>query len=160
VPVDQYDYLAQDEEGTRLLAQQLVAVLPTRLTIGLIGTLGAGKTRLVQAIAAAVGIDPESVTSPTFVLCQHYHGRQTIFHMDAYRLSDIDEFIELGADEYFDADGWTLVEWSDRVAPAMPLDRIDISIEITGEHQRQFHLVAHGEAARAALRRLAELARS
>jgi tRNA threonylcarbamoyladenosine biosynthesis protein TsaE len=160
VPADQYDYRAQDEEGTRQLAQRLVAVLPSRLTIGLIGTLGAGKTRLVQAIAAAVGIDPQSVTSPTFVLCQHHHGRQTIFHMDAYRLADIDEFIELGADEYFDSDGWTLVEWSDRVAAAMPPDRIDIAIEVTGEHQRQFHLVAHGEAARAALGRLAELEHS
>jgi tRNA threonylcarbamoyladenosine biosynthesis protein TsaE len=158
--VDHYDFLAHDEQATRQLAQQLTNVLPPRMTLGLIGTLGAGKTRFVQAIAEAVGIDPESVTSPTFVLCQHYHGARTIFHMDAYRLRDIDEFAELGAEEYFESDGWTLVEWSDRVALAMPMQRLDISIAILGDHQRQFHFVAHGPAAKDALARLSDALKS
>ena len=42
----------------------------------LCGTLGAGKTRLVQAIAAAAGVDRREVVSPTFVLIQEYHGRR------------------------------------------------------------------------------------
>jgi tRNA threonylcarbamoyladenosine biosynthesis protein TsaE len=154
--VDHYDFLAQDEQATRQLAHQLAKVLPPRMTLGLIGTLGAGKTRFVQAIAEAVGIDPESVTSPTFVLCQHYHGSQTVFHMDAYRLKDFDEFTELGAEEYFESEGWTLVEWSDRVALAMPLQRLDVSIEIVGDQQRQFHFAAHGQRAKEVLAMLSE----
>ena len=154
--MEQYEYLAENEDGTRHLARQLAAVLPSRMTIGLMGTLGAGKTRFVQAVAAAAGFDPQSVTSPTFVLCQHYHGRQTIYHMDAYRLADIDEFLELGAEEYFDSDGWTFVEWSDRVSLAMPPDRLDVSIEICGETQRRFHLTAHGRAAGDTMAALAE----
>ncbi len=154
--MEQFDYHARDVAGTSLLARQLAEVLPGRATIGLIGTLGAGKTRFVQQVAAAVGIDPETVTSPTFVLCQQYLGRAAIYHMDAYRLTDVDDFLELGPDEYFDSDGWTFVEWSDRVRLCLPDDRLEITIEITGDNQRHFQLTAFGEACESALDQLAQ----
>ena len=56
------------------------------------------------------------MTSPTFVLIQEYHGRRTIYHIDAYRVRDEDEFESLGPEEYFESDGLVLVEWADRVA--------------------------------------------
>ena len=58
------------------LGAALAEVLPDGTTVALCGTLGAGKTRLVQAIAEAVGVDRRNVTSPTFVLIQEYHGRR------------------------------------------------------------------------------------
>ena len=88
--------------------------------LALEGTLGAGKTRLVQAIAAGCGIDPQAVTSPTFVLCQPIPARRLLYHLDAYRIRDLDEFLELGVDEYFEGPGLTLIEWADRVAPCLP----------------------------------------
>ena len=108
-------------DDTNRLGTALAELLPQRATISLCGTLGAGKTFLVQAIAAAVGVDRQEVTSPTFVLCQEYHGTRTIYHLDAYRITDEDEFYELGIDEYFESDGLTLVEWGDRVADCLPL---------------------------------------
>ena len=91
----------------------------------LIGTLGAGKTRLVQAVAAAVGVPRANVTSPTFVLVNEYTGgRLPIYHFDTYRLKDDDEFLNLGPDEYFDSNGLTFVEWADRVADLLPADRV------------------------------------
>ena len=69
---------------------------------------GRAKTRLVQAIAEACGIDRREVVSPTFVLIQEHHGRRTIYHVDAYRLRDEDEFLALGPEEYFESDGLTL----------------------------------------------------
>ena len=77
-------------------------MLPDGTTVALCGTLGAGKTRLVQAIAEAAGVDRRDVLSPTFVLIQEYHGRRSIYHIDAYRLRDEDEFLALGPEEYFD----------------------------------------------------------
>ena len=100
--------------------------------------LAAGKTRLVQAIAAAAGVDRRAVLSPTFVLIHEYRGRLPIFHFDAYRLSGEAEFQRLGPDEYFDAGGWTFIEWADRVRPALPAEHLVIRIEATGETSRRF----------------------
>jgi tRNA threonylcarbamoyladenosine biosynthesis protein TsaE len=60
-----------------------------------------------------------------------------IYHFDTYRLKDDDEFLNLGADEYFDSNGIIFVEWADRVADLLPSDRIEISIDVTGETQRR-----------------------
>jgi tRNA threonylcarbamoyladenosine biosynthesis protein TsaE len=121
------------------------------------GTLGAGKTRLVQAIAAASGVDRGEVVSPTFVLCQKYEGTRSIYHLDAYRLKDDDEFRELGPEEFFESDGLTIVEWADKVTDCLPEERIDIDIEVTGPTARRFTVRSAGQQYQAVLSRLAVL---
>ena len=137
-------YKAENEAQTARLGAALAQALPNGTTVSLCGTLGAGKTRLVQAIAEASGVAPKTVVSPTFVLVQEYAGRRPIYHLDAYRLIDEDEFLQLGPEEYFDGDGLTLVEWADRVEVCMPRDRIEIHIEVTGETTREFQVIAVG----------------
>lgn len=134
-----FTFTANSEHDTDRLGAALASVLPPGTVVALIGTLGAGKTRLVQAVAAACGLGRESVTSPTFVLVNEYRGgRLPIYHFDTYRLKDDDEFLNLGPDEYFDGSGITFVEWADRVAALLPVERIEVSIEATGETVRQF----------------------
>ncbi|QDT11211.1 tRNA (adenosine(37)-N6)-threonylcarbamoyltransferase complex ATPase subunit type 1 TsaE [Stieleria marina] len=119
-------------------ADQLVSQFPDTLVIGLVGTLGAGKTTLVQSIAAAAKIDVAEVTSPTFTLLQTHRGTLTLHHLDAYRLADEDEFLELGVDELFEQPGaWTLVEWADRIADVMPTETLWITIELTSDDARR-----------------------
>jgi len=97
--------------------------------IALVGDLGAGKTTFTQGFCAGVGgIDPESVSSPTFVLLQHYPGRLTVHHFDVYRLESLEQFWDLGPSEYCQGDGVALVEWADRVAPLLPDDRLQIEL--------------------------------
>jgi len=143
--MDRFSFLAQNEDETRRLGAALAAALPDGSTVSLVGTLGAGKTRLVQAIAEACGVPPDTVLSPTFVLCQEYHADRTLYHMDAYRVKDDDEFLQLGPEEYFESAGITLVEWADRVIDCLPPDRIEIRIEVAGETAREFEIVAVGE---------------
>ena len=113
------------------LARLLVKRIPAGTTLGLVGTLGAGKTALVRAIAGACGVDVADVTSPTFTLLQSHHGTLTIHHLDAYRLADEDEFLELGVEELFeDQRAWTVVEWADRVAAVMPAATLWLRIDI------------------------------
>ena len=142
--MDEYVFLAHDESDTRRLGAALAQALPAGTTVALIGTLGAGKTRLVQALAAGCGVPRETVVSPTFVLCQEYHGQRTLYHLDAYRLKDDDEFLELGPEEYFASDGITLIEWADRVLACLPPQRLEIHIEVVGDTARQFRLAAVG----------------
>lgn len=93
----------------------------------LAGDLGAGKTTLAKGIAAGLGVtDP--VTSPTFAIVQEYEGRVPVAHADVYRLTSIAELADLALDELLD-DHVVLVEWGDRVAAALPPDRIEIRLE-------------------------------
>jgi tRNA threonylcarbamoyladenosine biosynthesis protein TsaE len=129
---------AADEDATVRFGAALARFLPRGITVALIGTLGAGKTRLVQALAEAMGVPREEVVSPTFVLCQQYHGKRTINHVDAYRLKDEDEFRELGGDELMAGDAITIIEWADRIADALPDDYLQIEISVQGPTERRF----------------------
>jgi tRNA threonylcarbamoyladenosine biosynthesis protein TsaE len=144
-------FIADNEQQTATLGAALAEVLPPGTTVALMGTLGAGKTRLVQAIAAASGIDRREVVSPTFVLIQEYSGRRKIVHIDAYRLKDLEEFLALGPEEYFASDALVLVEWADRVPGALPPQRIEIQIEVVGATQRRFEFRPVGEKYREAI---------
>ncbi|MGV3483321.1 MAG: tRNA (adenosine(37)-N6)-threonylcarbamoyltransferase complex ATPase subunit type 1 TsaE [Planctomycetaceae bacterium] len=124
-----------DIAGLQRLAKALVQTLPARVVIGLRGTLGAGKTRLVQAFAAEAGVDPATVTSPTFTLVQHYRGDRLMHHIDAYRLADEDEFIELGGEELVEDEATVLIEWPDRIAACLPKDILMIDIEVDDDPQ-------------------------
>ena len=135
-----YAYLSQNEADTEKLGTALADILPSGTVVALIGTLGAGKTRLVQAFAAAHGVPRDAATSPTFVLVNEYQGRLPIYHFDAYRLRDDDEFIELGPEEYFESSGVTFVEWADRVERCLPRDYLEIRCEAVGETERRFTL--------------------
>jgi tRNA threonylcarbamoyladenosine biosynthesis protein TsaE len=147
-------YESADEKATAALGAALAEVLPGGTAVALCGTLGAGKTRLVQAIAEALGVDCRNVTSPTFVLIQEHRGRRTLVHIDAYRLRDEDEFLALGPEEYFESDGLVLIEWADRVERCLPSDRVEIHIEVTGAQSRRFEIIAIGTVYAAAIKQL------
>jgi tRNA threonylcarbamoyladenosine biosynthesis protein TsaE len=125
------------EEATDRLGAALARVLPRNAVVGLVGPLGAGKTRLARAIAAGLGIDPESVSSPTYVLIHEYEGERPVYHFDAYRLDGLRSFAALGVEEYWEAGGVCLVEWADRVADLLPESTLWIEIEPTGPASRR-----------------------
>jgi tRNA threonylcarbamoyladenosine biosynthesis protein TsaE len=126
------------EADTARLGRVLAQVLQPGTVVALKGDLGAGKTRLVQAIAESLGVDRQEVVSPTFVLLQEYQGEKAIYHVDAYRISNNDEFMQLGMEEYFTAGGLVFIEWADRVADCLPPNTVWIEIEVTGDTTRRF----------------------
>lgn len=151
---DVFELEAHSERDTDVLGASLAAAAEPGLVVGLIGPLGAGKTRLVRATATALGADPSSVNSPTFVLIQEYRGRLPVFHFDTYRLRDVQSFAELGADEYFHGDGVCFVEWADRVASELPRDQLRIEISVLSPTSRRFRVVAGGPISQRVLGRL------
>lgn len=139
-----FEFEARNEQDTDALGAKLAAAAEPGLVVGLIGPLGAGKTRLVRATATALGADPSSVNSPTFVLIQEYFGRLSVYHFDTYRLRDVRAFAELGAEEYFGGDGVCFVEWADRVASELPLDVLRIEVTVLAPTARRFRITASG----------------
>lgn len=112
--------------------------------VGLVGDLGAGKTLLVQGIAAGLAV-PSSVrvTSPTFTLVNEYHGgRVPLYHADLYRIEQERELDEVGLDDLCRrGDGVVCVEWCDRF-PVLGPDHLMVHLRTAGEDARL--LDAHG----------------
>lgn len=133
-----------NERETNRLGAALADVLEAGTVVGLVGNLGAGKTRFVQAVAAGLGADRRDVSSPTFVLVQEYEGRLPIYHIDTYRLGSPEEFLELGVEEIFTEPAVCFIEWADRMAGVLPEDVLWVEIEITGPTSRQFRFQGRG----------------
>ena len=151
------EYEARSERDTDALGARLANAVEPGLVVGLIGPLGAGKTRLVRATAMALGADPSSVSSPTFVLIQEYLGQIPVFHFDTYRLHDVRAFAELGAEEYFNSDGVCFVEWADRVASELPYDLLRIEVSVLAPTARHFRISGSGPMSRKVIARLKKM---
>jgi len=120
--------------------------------LALIGDLGAGKTHFTKGIAEGLGIDPKTVTSPTFVLMNLLQGRLPLAHFDLYRLDSVD-LPSLGFYDVRD-DGVVVVEWADKVDEKLLGDHIRIVFEHAGESSRRLMFHARGERSAEFLRAL------
>ncbi len=141
-------------EETHRLGTALGQALEPSSVVALSGNLGAGKTHLTQGIAEGLDVDRRLVTSPTFSLVQEYAGRLPVFHFDTYRLKNVDEFLDLGFDEYLSLRGVCIIEWAERVTEVLPSDTLFVEVQATGETTRQFTWRAGGAIAERVLARL------
>ncbi len=132
------------EKQTVQFATFLGELLRPGDVIALNGTLGAGKTRFVRAIAASLGIDETTVSSPTYMIVQSYPARLPLHHFDLYRIQYEEELYESGCDEFLESEGACLIEWASRFPDFLPKDHLEITFEITGENTRQLTLTAFG----------------
>lgn len=130
---------ACSEADTDHIAAAFSQHIPGNTTVALTGTLGAGKTRFVQGVAVALGARAEHVTSPTFVICNQYPVKKHIYHLDAYRITDEDEFFELGVDEMFLSDGYVFIEWAEKFKQMLPRELLSLTIDVVSQHGRDFH---------------------
>jgi len=144
-----------DLAATEELGRRLGQLLAPGAIIGLVGTLGAGKTHLTRAIAEGLGVyNPAAVNSPTFVLIQEYAGPIPLYHFDTYRLRDSREFLDLGSEEYLYGDGVCVLEWADKVQDVLPQDCLTLQIQILSETARRIKFTATGPASTELLAKL------
>lgn len=123
--------------------------------IALVGTLGAGKTQFTRFFAMEIGANPEEVSSPTFVLLHQYQTTPPLCHVDAYRIGDEDEFLEIGIEEVLENDCVTIIEWADRFPNLLPRDHLVLHFSQveSGPHQRRIHAISTGPDSQAWLTR-------
>jgi tRNA threonylcarbamoyladenosine biosynthesis protein TsaE len=103
------------------------------------GSLGAGKTSLVQAILQQAGIT-DVVQSPTFAYISSYANAkgQTFYHFDLYRLKSMQDFIAAGFEEYlYVPNTWCLIEWPEIIMPMLNHRACHIAIDYHGDNRRR-----------------------
>lgn len=119
---------SRSPQETLSLGAALAPALVPGDVISLSGELGAGKTVFVKGLAGGLGVT-SPVTSPSFVLVNEYAGRLRIVHLDVFRLSSIQEVLDLGFEELLDPAGILVIEWGAAVAPLLPGDLLDIELQ-------------------------------
>ncbi len=140
-------------DETTALGERLGRLLAPGDVVALFGDLGAGKTTLTRGIAVGLGLDAD-IHSPTFTLIHEHPGRVQLYHVDLYRLSSEQEVETLGLEEYIYSDGVTVIEWGDRMKSLLPAERLDITLRMTGDTDRELTLETNSERLSQAIRGL------
>ena len=136
----------QSAQDTKNVAAALAMVVGPGDVITLDGELGAGKTQFTQGIAEELDIEGP-VTSPTFNLVISYDdGCMPLYHFDLYRLEDPAELEDIDFYGIVEGDGVSCIEWASKFRDDMPEDRLEVFLEVTGEHSRTIKARALGSA--------------
>ena len=124
--LDQIDQVAQ-----QVLAQNLKNIILFH------GTMGAGKTTFIKAIARQLGVN-EITSSPTFSLVNEYttNDDKTLYHFDLYRLNSEEEAYDMGIDEYFYSGSLCLIEWPEKTPNLIPLDHSTVTLKTLPDGRR------------------------
>jgi tRNA threonylcarbamoyladenosine biosynthesis protein TsaE len=131
------------EEETAELGASIGRGLKGGELILLDGDLGLGKTVLARGISIGIGVAPEDVSSPSYILVQEYiGGRVPLFHVDLYRLDSPEETESLGLDEILSAGGVVIVEWGSKLPGFYRNDALSIQFHDIGEGSRRIELLA------------------
>ena len=104
------------------------------------GQMGAGKTTFIKKLCEAMGTT-DVVNSPTFAIVNVYDVEQPyrgeVYHFDCYRLKDIREAMDFGAEEYLYSGNYCFIEWPEKIEPLLPEDTVRISIQPLPNGDRQ-----------------------
>jgi tRNA threonylcarbamoyladenosine biosynthesis protein TsaE len=138
------EFISRSAEQTRRAGMRLGALLQPGDLVCLVGDMGAGKTTLVQGIASGWG-SLDAANSPTFVLVNVYRRPDSdqLYHLDGYRLSGPLEAEDLDMDALVER-GPLVVEWADRIEPALPKERLWVVLHWVDDFQRDMVFTATG----------------
>ncbi len=99
------------------------------------GPFGAGKTHFVQGLAEGLGVEGP-VPSPSFILATEYAGRLPLYHLDLFRLDELNPATLEALDEYFGGDGVCAVEWPALLPAALRAGAHELTFQLRGEQTR------------------------
>jgi tRNA threonylcarbamoyladenosine biosynthesis protein TsaE len=136
-------YRSGSRQETIEIGRRLGRLLKEGDVIALSGELGSGKTCMTKGLALGLGVpENEVITSPSFTFMNEYEGRETLYHMDVYRLAHLSEFLGTGLDEYLGLVGVAVLEWADRWPEILPEQTLAVTFVILGDDARALSFCA------------------
>ena len=111
-------------------ARQFVDAMGSSKVFAFYGKMGAGKTTFIKAVCTQLGVD-DVITSPTFAIVNEYTDGQgdPIYHFDFYRIKKLDEFFDMGGEDYFYSGNLCFIEWPELIEEVLPQDAVKVTIE-------------------------------
>ncbi len=137
--------ITDNAEQTKELAGELAKSISLPAIFAITGQLGAGKTQFVKGLGRGLELDEREICSASFIVIAEYGQSPSLIHIDAYRLEEPGELIDIGWDEIIETrDAIIAIEWPEKIASIMPKNRIDVNIEIIDENRRKIIVTKSG----------------
>lgn len=135
----QIDYSLQDID---IVVEQLIEQkLLDQGVITYIGDLGTGKTTLIKKLCEKLGV-ADNVTSPTYSIINEYESvNGPLYHIDLYRLEDVEEAMDIGIEDYLYSGNWCMIEWPQLIEDLLPDNYVRIEIENLGKFTRSLRMI-------------------
>ncbi len=138
--------ISNSPEETKILGEKLARLLKPGDNLALTGNLGSGKTTFTKGLAMGMNVKkPEYVNSPSFVLMREYKGSISLYHFDLYRLDDLMDVEYIGIHEYLNGDGVVVIEWADKMKNLLPVEYLEVYINIKDKEKRLLKIRPHGK---------------
>jgi tRNA threonylcarbamoyladenosine biosynthesis protein TsaE len=134
-------FISNSPAETETLGRQLAEQVNAGSVLALKGELGSGKTLFTKGLVTGIGSNA-AVTSPSFTIVHEYEGgRLPVYHFDFFRLENQEAAARLGLDDYFFAEGLSVIEWADRFRELVPARARWISFVVKLDRQRVITLL-------------------
>lgn len=129
-----------NEQGEEVAATDILEKCGDRRVFAFDGKMGAGKTTFIKCLCEAMGTE-DVVNSPTFAIVNVYEveakgERQEVYHFDCYRIKNIREAMDFGAEEYLYSRNYCFIEWAEMIEPLLPEDTVWVKIEVEDNGER------------------------
>jgi tRNA threonylcarbamoyladenosine biosynthesis protein TsaE len=127
-------------ENLNKIAKEIISIVENK-TLLFYGHMGVGKTTLIKELCKELGV-LDNISSPTFSLVNEYQSskKDKIFHFDFYRITDEEEALDMGIEDYFYGNNWCLIEWPENIENLLPLDAVEIHLTILDEGKRNIQI--------------------
>ena len=130
-----------DAQGVEVTATDILEKCGSKRVFAFDGKMGAGKTTFIKHLCEAMGTE-DVVNSPTFAIVNVYEvaSGEEVYHFDCYRIKDIREAMDFGAEEYLYSGNYCFIEWAEMIEPLLPEDTVwgKIEVEENGERTLSF----------------------
>ena len=126
-----------NEQGEEVAATDILEKCGDRRVFAFDGKMGAGKTTFIKFLCEAMGTE-DVVNSPTFAIVNVYEvaSGEEVYHFDCYRIKDIREAMDFGAEEYLYSGNYCFIEWAEMIEPLLPEDTVWVKIEVEENGER------------------------
>ena len=127
-------------ENLSEVASEVIASVENK-TLLFYGQMGVGKTTLIKEICKQPHV-LDTISSPTFSLVNEYQAskKEKVFHFDFYRITDEEEALDMGIEDYLYNNDWCLIEWPENIENLLPLDAVEIHLSLLNDEERNIQL--------------------
>ena len=127
----------QSLEEISSAARQFVESIGECRIFAFYGSMGAGKTTFIKAICEELGVE-DIITSPTFAIVNEYTTGtgKPLYHFDFYRIKKLDEFYDMGGEDYFGSGNLCFIEWPELIEDVLPEEAVIVNIKEVDDGSR------------------------
>jgi tRNA threonylcarbamoyladenosine biosynthesis protein TsaE len=136
--MEKAEIMIRNLESIDEAAKEFLPFLKHSRVVAFYGEMGAGKTTFIKALCAELGVI-DTVNSPTFAIINEYFTskKELIFHIDLYRLRNLEELMDIGYEDYLQTGNYLFIEWPEKAREILPADCINVQIRRNADESRK-----------------------